>query len=648
MAGTQTARIKPLFSPKRQQPRQAPSINSSTTDASKAPSQLALGIPEILEHILSYVSLKNRQDTAQLVCKQWQSICKGLAPVPFIWPLCLPDDENRTARGLVPLAHNLTIRVYQGKRANERLASWAAMMKTLSEMILERRQPKLRSLHLMEGVVTNLYMQLPELPTLPYLGTLRIDRETGWDIMNLFTIFAACPNLEELVVKPTLTTQYVTNIPSPSLEPNQEELLANGNQPPMARLRTCILYNLMITIPALKVFLESCPQLSELVLVNLYRFTCGGHMGIEIRNRGPIIDLVGTHCPTLKKLHLSASYDNLADTEVTSILEQFPALENYSFSDRDAGATLVKGLRTIVNRLTTLNLLATQRGYSSRQVTLRTILCTFEHLIHLRAPNMDYFHEDMDVNDIRGQMHARWNHSRGGLDHAMTDNPTEQYIWACRGLRTLHMSVGCRTSDSSSPSSALIMFGFLSRMCPQLQELHLRRRLLDLTFRGGLCLMTRLRELERIKIITAYDYPLDDHALFWMRLAPSTMDHFSHPLLQFKTKRELRNWYQRFPVLQTASSVGRKKMIDDGNRLGIDFTKVGTPEDLMEWMSERYGSRRLATWPKLQQFSIESSERRHDTELKKAEAFAAKVRPDAEFHFRHAPTEAYLTTLQLH
>ncbi|KAG0264043.1 hypothetical protein BGZ95_003676 [Linnemannia exigua] len=648
MAGTQAALMKSLLPPKRQQQLQPAPHPDDNNNTPKTPTQLALGIPEVLEHILSFVNVRDRQGIAQLVCKQWYFVCKRLAPVPFIWPLCLPDDENQTARGLVHLTDNLTIRVYQGKDTTQCLSSWTMMMGTLSDMIRERRQPKLRGLHLMEGVVVNFHVQLQELPLLTYLTTLQIDRENGWDIMILFAIFAACPNLEELLVKPTWKARYPAGNLSTILDPSHEERLVNGNQPPMARLRKCVLYNLLVTIPALKVFLESCPQLSELVLVKLYRFTRGGNTGIHVRDRRPIIDLVGTHCPNLKRLHLSVSDDHLSDRDVVSILEHFPAFEEYNFSDRDAGAALVKGLRTVTNRVTTLNLLPTQRSYSTRQVTLRDILCTFEHLLHLRAPNMNYFHEDMDVNDIRGRMSARWSFSYREGDHAMTDNPTGLYVWACRGLRTLHMTVGCRKSDSSSTYKSLIMFGFLSRMCPRLQELHLRRRLMDLSFKGGLCLLTRLQELERVKILPAYGCTLDEPALFWLRSTPSTMEHINHSLLRLKIKRDLRKSYNRLPKLATGSSAGRKNMIDHGNRLGMDFNIVGLPEDLLEWMSDRYGPRKLTTWPKLQLFTIEFSEPRQHYDFQKATAFVTKARPDAEFLFNHTSKDPYLTTLQMY
>ncbi|KAF9545068.1 hypothetical protein EC957_011309 [Mortierella hygrophila] len=256
--------------------------------------------------------------------------------------------------------------------------------------------------------------------------------------MHLFAIFKRCPNLEEIIIKPTWTARYVHDNLSSQLDLRNEDALVNGIQAPMIRLGTCIPYKAMITLSALT-------------------------------------------------LHYSAHERALSDLEITSILEHFPDFEEHSFADRDAGPTLMAGLRTNTNR-----------GMAQRNPS--------------------------------GQR----NRDKAGGTNG-------QYIWACRGLRTLHMTVECRLADTNSSENALVMFGFMSRQCPQLQVLHLRRIMLDMSFKGGLCLLTRLQGLERIKITTGSDYELDGEALFWLRIAPSTIDHINYPLLEIKTWRDVQN-----------------------------------------------------------------------------------------------------------
>ena len=228
-----------------------------------------------------------------------------------------------------------------------------------------------------------------------------------------------------------------------------------------------------------------------------------------------IIRLVGAHCPDLMSFHLSMSRRfrfGLGSREIVSILATFPLMEECNLTDELFSLNLLMALHTsgFTNRITTLNFLPTeQNALQPKRIPLREILCSFNHLIHLRAPTAIYIVEDMDLHDILDQLYAsnpykNFDFSRGHR-HNPTNDPAfaRKYIWVCRGLKTLHMTVGHRESDTRSSytaESVLILFGFLSRMAPQLQELYLKIHSVNLTFEGGLALLTRLGGLERIRI----------------------------------------------------------------------------------------------------------------------------------------------------
>ncbi|KAF9090265.1 hypothetical protein BGX29_011564, partial [Mortierella sp. GBA35] len=274
--------------------------------------------------------------------------------------------------------------------------------------------------------------------------------------MYLFPILKACPNLKELVIKPGKETRLQGDSLSSIMSPSQEDNLINGDTLPTTRLRTCVFYNMMITLPALGVFLGACPGLSELILIRSYCFARSGNHAFEVRHRTLFIDLVASHCLNLRNFHFSSDSYNLDSREVTRILEHFPDLEEYSFSDLDAGATLLTGLRTIVNRVTTLNLVTIHphgQGISPL-ISLREILCSFEHLVHLRAPSLQYHHSDFDINGINTQgCSSNWN--RPDL-HVIKGVPLNHYIWVCHGLQTLHMAIEHHSSGSGTPVDALI------------------------------------------------------------------------------------------------------------------------------------------------------------------------------------------------
>ncbi|KAF9159631.1 hypothetical protein BGX21_002969 [Mortierella sp. AD011] len=135
--------------------------------------------------------------------------------------------------------------------------------------------------------------------------------------------------------------------------------------------------------------------------------------------------------------------------------------------------------------------------------------------------------------------------------HSDNDNPASistskpRKIWACRNLKTLHLdftrqtqhrhhhalrrsfastsSVFTFTASSSnsssssrfninsssskskiihdnSPKLSRIVFGYIARVCPRLQDLLIRGYRLNMTLEGGFCLLTRLRALKKVAI----------------------------------------------------------------------------------------------------------------------------------------------------
>ncbi|KAG0043858.1 hypothetical protein BGZ89_006289, partial [Linnemannia elongata] len=252
-------------------------ITPTPTPASTTSLQIALSIPEILKHILSFLTRKNRQDSARLVCKEWHAICKNLLPTSYTWILRInpkintnitdrnDSDDEQKIRDLVSLANNIIIQIDSDNRSagasQQRLVSWKNMMSVLSSITRERTNrgvpPRLQTLHLRGTALTNFTAQLPLLPRLTTLSTLRIDSLARWDIVHLFTIARACPGLEELSIKPTpgAARASPSSLQDERLELTsaQERNLISGSNtlPKLTRLQTCCLYNLTLTLPAL-------------------------------------------------------------------------------------------------------------------------------------------------------------------------------------------------------------------------------------------------------------------------------------------------------------------------------------------------------------------------------------------------------------
>lgn len=393
----------------------------------------------------------------------------------------------------------------------------------------------------------------------------------------------------ELSVKPTLAAEeapqfdFIACQTWSTLTSIQEHALISSSNAlsTLSCLQTCCLYNVNLSLPALQAFLKASPRLSKLVLERCTHVVLQGQdttffldQAQDHAHQGTsIIRLVGVHCPSLNSSH---GYGPRI-CEAIALFETFPQMEEFNSTSWEIYPVLLKTLSTTatVNRITTLNLLPTvsqefNPTFPARlDVSLRKILCTFEHLLHLRAPLTTYHIEDMELDRTKQQMRNDWNHKRGNiiqLPLASADHATMKqykYTWACRGLRTLHMTVGHKLGNPDYPAMSLVIFSYLSRMCPKLQELYLARWTICLKFNGGLCLLARLRHLKRLRLVSSTTCYVNEKYLFWMdptsptpqlqQYPVSMLDRLVYPLQCRQKDRDFRRWYRYVPAAVSAA-----------------------------------------------------------------------------------------------
>ncbi|KAG0276702.1 hypothetical protein BGZ95_007166 [Linnemannia exigua] len=418
----------------------------------------------------------------------------------------------------------------------------------------------------------------------------------------------------------------------------------------------------------------SSPRLSKLILVRCSHIVRPGQDTSSFHSYErhleyvpSVIRLISTLCPDLMTFHFSVSrrfYPELSRHEVVTVATSFQHTEELNLLDKDFGPFLLKDLSTaVINHITTLNLLP---SYSTTilksDIPLRKILCTFKHLVHLRAPRAAYFVDEMDLHDVQEQLRDHWNPKPRRSSHRMdrlnpripSDDPVaaRQYVWACRGLRTLHMGVTCRDSDAELEELSLIIFGFLSRMCPRLRDLQLRMWNTTLTLSGGLSLLTRLQDLERVVIAMDYYPMMKEGNLFWLSSTPpSILDRLGYPLLRRKALQKHRKRFRLLPPAKVTTA--ESKLVERGQELGIDLSKIGYPEDLMEWMKEYYKpsssssssfSSSTLPLPKLRTFWIEYPGSRRDGIVEKLHEFVTKIRPEVDIRLCKIPQDVYFTS----
>ncbi|KAF9186975.1 hypothetical protein BGZ50_002192 [Haplosporangium sp. Z 11] len=439
---------------------------------------------------------------------------------------------------------------------------------------------------------------------------------------------------------------------------------------PVSKLRRLEITGMTLDMSILECLFQACPRLQALWMTQArkpLRMGNGDANGEEVAtfDKEKFFMLVARCCPDLATFHFSVLDSKLSAGDLDAMRHQFLDITHWSFADIETGPVLREGilkfssLDSFSNRLTTLELLSTRMSIEIKGDMLHEILCRSPHLQHLYAPKVVYYFEDLDVNDVLSHVgYYRRDTKRKSVSDNLgfalyTSTETGKYdlqrnghqrrrrrrIWACRNLKTLHITINGRTGDSNSVTNALVMFGYLSRVCPKLEELHLRRYFLTLTFLGGLCLLTRLRKLERLKIVTNTYHNLNEKTLEWMKRYPSTEEVLKRPLATYFVRRTIGVPSFRGPDADqynedNSGDDSRFSRRDDIPGTGedehdVDMSKTGLAEDLIDWMKER-SSGQYPTWPNMDQFCVEY-ENSYLLNTGRAASFLRRVRPEIDF-----------------
>ncbi|KAF9312248.1 hypothetical protein BG006_004413, partial [Podila minutissima] len=122
---------------------------------------------------------------------------------------------------------------------------------------------------------------------------------------------------------------------------------------------------------------------------------------------------------------------------------------------------------------------------------------------------------------------GRWNCTPSEYDTLMAPRG----IWACRNLKTLHVKcsddrplenrwiVSSVDHKDMTHTQTRVIFGYLAKVCPNLEELHVVLSPADLGLQSGLCLLSRLKRLERLEIAMSAPilfWPLERQAWDWI------------------------------------------------------------------------------------------------------------------------------------
>ncbi|KAF9964907.1 Coatomer subunit delta [Mortierella alpina] len=608
---------------------------------------------EVLELIFSLLNDYTLRFNAARVCRDWNVVARHLLNHTVTWTADRPGEHMAKPAALQRLENARALHIIEpadcpGMRQHLAFgcSNWKALLERLDT--LANRDHNLG----ITDLKVQCHMSVKSL-LLPLLGRLGFQL-VQLRLENLFdpdavvgTVLVLCPQLAHLYVSHSSGACFQTK--------TMYEGAQSTELPEKLRLRSLGLDGMAIEDAALFSLLVSCPNLGELKLTALK------HAGNIVRRRDQSATPRQEHlvtftekffrrlaaiCPRISCLDVSTigdsrSHEILGPTKqaMEEAFALFPCLTQTTLVGADTCPVIFEALdRCLRNTVTTLEL--TGQARTNVGSYLHAYLCHSPHLLHLKAPDVDVSNSCFDLEGILSPC-GRYTYLRRTTTFHDAENPdvtgtrantygraSQRTIWACRNLRTLDFRCQ-RNQDSDTAENSRMIFSYLSKVCPQLEDLTLRRRWLSLSLHTGFCLLSRLQKLQRLVLITSRVNPLIERDLTWISKYMTTaqkvlmvallLPHEDSKSSQIRSTTPFRNMPPAGPMDLKDSALpftGREcqSTVRSDQAAGVDYIvggvdmrDVGRVHDVFQHARQRFADS-TCCWPQLQFLQVSSQE----------------------------------------
>lgn len=648
-------------------------VPPTITDKPSTPSSLnrlsVFDITEVLERIFSFLDSRTILHSVRFVSRRWYITSDRFT----VRQVVLNDHEAKPEEidaVLEQLAHADSFRWTMNLFTNER--AWKSFKDLLKSSHDERHRPNCsavsgpkkgplavvpkRVFHLI-GVFypTRLSMVLPYLDT---LTSLRINSHTT---MTLYVedIFLACSLLVSLHIEGVAYCVSVAFSRSPFAEPQPSD--------PSFRLESLTIRQCTMHRRSLVGLLSAVPRLQELVLLgnNLYENLQGRSDTLH----SDILAHFGRVCPQLCKIHCSFYRYHLTDADLQQLIQSHHKVTDWSFMQSELRPALVRELMAVRNMITYLELVLFKNSgmdlYLEKTFSLNTssfrwidltaaglqeFLCDAPFLLHLKTDLVGCLVRDIEMFPLlplQAAATATTGDTLPTLDKATSTARSRRppRVWTCRNLQSLSLYF----TEELNPirrelgsASSRVVFGYLSRVCPKLKHLHLRLDNMHLDLASGMCLLSRMEQLEVLKLNFPWIKPvwMKSLNLSWMALHPLPMWKRlarAHEMLAWRAdlKNEQAMIAQREEYLRSERKCSRLRgeefdMRSWGDDLVHPLSHLGTLTDVhncLKEMEAKDGG--YQCWPRIERVRAEAKRTYSHESLKTFAAAVNKERPNA-------------------
>ncbi|KAG0061497.1 hypothetical protein BGZ89_011397 [Linnemannia elongata] len=528
---------------------------STPFSSSQPPSPLE--VPELLQLIFSFLNQRALR-TAILVCRQWFFLNQHRLLREVIWDFRWKYSSPLPTLGRLEGAESLVL------SNNQREIDWnspdvdallrsvhpsgidpaarlniavGSLVRTLtgSHPIKELYSP-LRKLELTSDFTEDWINRL-SLPST--LTSLKIDKNWKFEI-DVARVLIVCPLLESL----ELWSNYNVIAQGPYTDQGKDVL------PNRLPLRSLVLANLRAPQTWVEDLLTVTPDLEILKLIRhdkYYAKRITEHWDWD-RFRAHLLSLSLPRKQLFYGEHWHHRHDLLPlETDLTIC----PNTKERTFLYYDLTPKVAAFLKEQPVFLTSLEILqpkyvhCVRDGWTQYEKLpytarpLHELLCECPNLRHLKTLKMHYMTDFMDVHRRIPLYSAPDNREQGQQHEQDTPPPNVPGIWICRDLETLHLELHLHDPvlDKGSHHTR-ILYGYIASVCPQLINLRIRfphfcstdDSNMDVRYRpyileGGLCLLAKLRYLERLWIVHLRFVCKNASELNWLAPSGRTEEH---------------------------------------------------------------------------------------------------------------------------
>ncbi|KAG9072883.1 hypothetical protein KI688_000664 [Linnemannia hyalina] len=429
--------------------------------------------------------------------------------------------------------------------------------------------------------------------TFPYPSTLtKFVLKVDYWKFNLVIPFAdilrSCPHLGHFEAHDT---------PDLSLLWTPEVADYHQHQYPLA-LRTFILYNTKIPQASLETLLAATPKLKVLKVIGMSWYNTP-------YDWTRLLDHLLSLPISLDAIHLSSLTEPMSDDISHRILDACTsALSEWNLLAHDISTQLLKDLEIYTDRLTTLEVYSQppscrrsvrdhccQYDLKNAPEVLHVFLTSPDNentLLHLKTLKTIARLEDFDIHHREGYILPE-NPHRGIRPPEICAPTGPPKVWRCQGLRTLHVEIHALGDyHLNNPAHSRIIFGYISRVFPLLEELQVQiprecimqresrsySPKLCLQLEGGLCLLSRLKYLERLRLVwnrtSSSGINFEESDMNWM--VPSGRKRKCTE----KRREKVKAWPWQWQRIQEDVSETRRLRREQGQRKGEEERAISS------------------------------------------------------------------------